>query len=1596
MRYVAAGALSLLITTASHAQLTVLNNATPAQLVQNVLLGEGVTAFNILYNGVPTPPNFQLGRGSFTSGTTNLGLASGVVLSSGNVLQLPGFANFNMSTALNTGSDPDLVAIAGGPVNDRSVLQFDFIPTGDTLRFRYVFGSEEYPEYVCSFNDAFGFFLSGPGIVGPYQNGAINIARLPNGAPVTINNVNNGLNNNPNTPGCPAQNPAYYVNNLTGTTIRLDGFTTVLEAMAVVQCGQTYRIKLAIADAGDTGWDSAVFLEAGSFAVTGTVSAQLPAIPSVVNGNTMIEGCGPYEITFSRSGDVSESLVVDLTVGGTATPGVDYTPAFPSQLVFPAGSATATVTLNVPIDPDPLENIQITIIEPVECGVLNVETQVELFIDGAAPLQVTVPPVTAHCDESVVLAPVVSGGFGGYGFIWGTNETSPTITVSPGISTSYSLTVSAVCGADPVTVDFPVTVPTYPPLSMSVPTTVEVPCTSPGGTLAVTNPMGGHGTYSFTWTQGGNTVGTGPTLNVTSPGAGNSTVYTVTMTDACGSEISQDVTVSAPAMLPLDVTLAPYDPVLCAGQTLVLQITSINGGGGQNTVSWTSATGQSLGSNMTLSYTPTASGPVQLTVNDQCGLVWNTTIPVQVNQPSNAGSNGAVVLCNTGSAVQLMDHLGGTPQTGGSWSGPSATGGVFNPGVHTAGAYTYTVPGLPGCPDVSATVNVTVNTAPSAGINGSLALCGSDAAVALINSLGGNPGPGGTWTGPSQTNGTFHPATHLPGTYTYTLNGVAPCPSASATVQVSVVAPPNAGTNATVTLCSVGAPVSLFDELGGAPQSPGTWSGPSVLVGGMFNPAVHQAGTYVYTVAGQGPCADATAHVLVNVLAQPHAGYNGSATLCTTDGPASLFNALEGSPQTGGTWSGPSTLVNGQFDPAVHAPGSYTYTVSAPAPCVASTATVQVAVNTPANAGTNGSVLVCSSDAPVALFNALGGSPQSGGSWSGPGTVPGGNFNPATGTPGLYTYTVASPTPCPAATATVSVVVSPATQPGVGQTLHLCASQSAVDLFGALTGTATPGGSWTGPAGVMNGIFDPATDTPGTYTYTVAGIAPCPSASASHIITVTQVPIAGGSSSLLLCPGTPAVDLFAQLTGAPQSGGSWSGPGGANNGTFTPGLNTPGVYTYTVSNGPACPPATATVTVTVPSLPQAFAGNDAVFCTMSGQLAASANWASGTWSHPPELTLDDVHSPTSGISTAIAGTYTLTWNTVSADGCTGSDQVQVTFTPPMSATVTASPATCHGVCNGQASVQATGGHVGPPGYQYLWSGGLGTSAQAVNICAGVHQVTVTDMNGCSVVTDFVIVQPEPVAIDSVIATRVTCVDDCDGTLLVSAPQGMAYSLNGGQTWQSDPLFTGLCAGPWTVVVKDSIGCTNNTLATVTAPPPTIAAFHWAPSVVYVSTPVVQFLNASSSDAVTFNWDFGGIGTSTEHSPTFTFPRTLGATYPVCLEVANIDGCTSSVCRDVEVRDELMVFVPNAFSPDQDGVNDFYGPVFRTTDAVDYEFIIFDRWNRELFSSTDPTERWDGSAGGEIVPAGTYVWLLRYRPDRLSDRNELRGHVTVVR
>lgn len=235
---------------------TDLNTQTPADLVA-ALVGPGVSVSNIVYQGV------SVAAGTFSGGAGIVGFDSGIILSSGNIASVPG-PNDLGNTTTNNGQpgDPDLNAIISG-TQDRSVLEFDFSCSGtQTVTFQYVFSSEEYNEYVNStFNDVFAFFLNG-----------VNIALLPGtGNPVSINNVNGG---NPFTGVGP--NSTEYINNHCGQgglpaypcagnrDTEMDGITVVFTATAAVQPGLNH-IKLAIADVGDSAWDSNVFIRGQSF-----------------------------------------------------------------------------------------------------------------------------------------------------------------------------------------------------------------------------------------------------------------------------------------------------------------------------------------------------------------------------------------------------------------------------------------------------------------------------------------------------------------------------------------------------------------------------------------------------------------------------------------------------------------------------------------------------------------------------------------------------------------------------------------------------------------------------------------------------------------------------------------------------------------------------------------------------------------------------------------------------------------------------------------------------------------------------------------------------------------------------------------------------------------------------------------------------------------------------------------------------------------------------------------------------------------------------------------------------------------------------------
>ena len=244
------------LNTANSQVLEVTSETTPEDMVE-ILIGSGLSYDNVIYTGN------EISRGNFWGGPGNIGVSNGIILTSGNVTVAPG-PNNNGGSGWNSGQggDPDLNAIAGVSTFDACVLEFDFVPEFNYTWFQYVFCSEEYHEYVNQFNDAFGFFISGPGISGPYSNNSENIALIPlSSIPVSINTVNCG---NPYDCSQSCTNCQFFVNNTQQFT-QYDAFTTVLTAWIETEPMQTYHIKLAVGDGIDHVFDSGVFLQASSF-----------------------------------------------------------------------------------------------------------------------------------------------------------------------------------------------------------------------------------------------------------------------------------------------------------------------------------------------------------------------------------------------------------------------------------------------------------------------------------------------------------------------------------------------------------------------------------------------------------------------------------------------------------------------------------------------------------------------------------------------------------------------------------------------------------------------------------------------------------------------------------------------------------------------------------------------------------------------------------------------------------------------------------------------------------------------------------------------------------------------------------------------------------------------------------------------------------------------------------------------------------------------------------------------------------------------------------------------------------------------------------
>ncbi len=377
---------------------------TPEQLVRNIFINGGGSSCgtegnvsNVKYTGQnwdqATQQWLSVQRPlAYFSNGDSLGMSTGLLLGTGIVnaadsmdeelnAEGPNRSPGGMGGGASVPLDPDLKYIFSN-ITTVSQLEFDFVPLTSEISFDYIFASDEYPEFANSdYNDIFGFFISGPGISGPYANGARNIALLPDGeTPITINNINDGkyMTNRPNQQVLvAAKNPEYYVPNYNavsgdlafataGQYMEYDGRTVMLQAKATVIPGQTYHLKLSIANVQDTGLGSGVFLRAGSFDLGLGITNYGNNIKDM---DRVFEGCTNNKFSIGVNPSAN-SIPVTLTYSGD---GVNYIKSqdgsgLPASVNIPANTSSYDVSYKV-LDPLPSNGLEVTVTATVgECA----------------------------------------------------------------------------------------------------------------------------------------------------------------------------------------------------------------------------------------------------------------------------------------------------------------------------------------------------------------------------------------------------------------------------------------------------------------------------------------------------------------------------------------------------------------------------------------------------------------------------------------------------------------------------------------------------------------------------------------------------------------------------------------------------------------------------------------------------------------------------------------------------------------------------------------------------------------------------------------------------------------------------------------------------------------------------------------------------------------------------------------------------------------------------------------------------------------------------------------------------------------------------
>lgn len=575
----------------------------------------------------------------------------------------------------------------------------------------------------------------------------------------------------------------------------------------------------------------------------------------------------------------------------------------------------------------------------------------------------------------------------------------------------------------------------------------------------------------------------------------------------------------------------------------------------------------------------------------------------------------------------------------------------------------------------------------------------------------------------------------------------------------------------------------------------------------------------------------------------------------------------------------------------------------------------------------------------------------------------------ATGTSaGTATYTI-TPTygACPGTPMDVVITVNPAPVVSAGPDQTVCPGQQ-VTLNGSGANTYT----WD------NGVTDGQPFVPaGAGTYTVTG-------TLNGCTGTDQMTISMGALSTLNAGADQTICAGQSVTLTATGAATYSWNNNVSNGVaFTPAATA--TYTVTGQDAGGCT-STDQVVVTVNPLPTANAGQDQVVCAGQSVTLTASGINNPVWDNG--VTNGQAFVPTA------TTTYTVNGD---VNGCTGSDQVTVTVSP----LPTVSAGNDITVCEG-ASVTLTGS--GATTYQ--WTNNVSNGVPFVPAATTTYQVTGTTA-GCTG-TDQVIVTVTPTPVVSFVPNITS------GCL----PLSVTFTDNGGAgnntvQWLFGDGSTANTAGSATHTYTSS-GCFDVTLISTTpngctaqqtlsglvctAPDP-IAEFTANPSSLSVMDTYSEMTNTSQG-ATSYVWNFGdGSPVSTLTNPGHSFPGGEAGSYQITLIAYSNYGCVDTAKVNIEVEDDMIYYVPNSFTPDDDQHNPVFKPVFTAGfDPYDYSLWIYNRWGELIFESHNADFGWPGTygEGNGIVMDGTYTWKIEFKTTRTDERKMLMGTVTLIR